>query len=346
MPRNFTNTASGATLAAGLAAGGTSVALDGFAGFPAPSFTATIDRNQPTEEIVLVTAVNGNTVTLTRGYDGSVAQAHSVGATFEHTAVAADFRDTQAALTAANAAQAAAGAAQTAANTANTDLGTHTAATAAHGATGEVVGTTNAQVLTNKTLKGAVLQKADGSALTLIESAEKGAPSGVAALGADGKVPAGQLPAAGGVVLEAFRIAQTTVTATGGVRFDMGMPLTGLTPGTWRIEAEVLGYSTASNASVGFDIKAANGLVAPTAASALFANRYGSVGTVFLNSLTWNSANGVSAQLTNGTQVGAGASLLTGLLVVTTGGDLAFSAFAGATGSYTSSSWIRATKVA
>jgi hypothetical protein len=38
-----------------------------------------------------------------------------------------------------------------------TELNAHTAATAAHGATGAVVGTTNTQTLTNKTLSGAIL---------------------------------------------------------------------------------------------------------------------------------------------------------------------------------------------
>lgn len=45
--------------------------------------------------------------------------------------------------------------AQTAANLANTGLATHAALTSAHGTVGTVVGTTDSQVLSNKTINGA-----------------------------------------------------------------------------------------------------------------------------------------------------------------------------------------------
>jgi hypothetical protein len=124
-PRNFSNTASGASLNGTLAAGATTALLNNYSNFPAAPFTATISRNQADEEIVLVTAVTGSTVTLTRGFDGSSAQGHSAGATFEHTAVATDFREAQA----------------------------HVNATAAHGTSSALVGVDDTQTLTAKTVK-------------------------------------------------------------------------------------------------------------------------------------------------------------------------------------------------
>lgn len=125
-PRNFTNNASGASVNGSLSAGATTALLNNYSNFPAAPFTATIGRNQPDEEIVLVTAVAGSTVTITRGYDGSAGQAHSAGTSFEHTAVAKDFRDASA----------------------------HVEATGAvHGLLSALVGVDDVQTLTNKTAK-------------------------------------------------------------------------------------------------------------------------------------------------------------------------------------------------
>jgi hypothetical protein len=135
MARNFSNTASGASLAGSISTSATSVTLDGFTGYPSPPFTATIDRGEATEEIVLVTAVVGSTVTMTRGYDSTSAAAHSAGASFEHTAIAKDFRDASA----------------------------HLDATTAHGTASAVVGVDDTQTLRNKTVE-ALRALATGSA--------------------------------------------------------------------------------------------------------------------------------------------------------------------------------------
>ena len=66
----------------------------------------------------------GLNLTVTRGVDGTAAASHSSGATVKHVVSARDYREPQ----------------------------DHIDATAAHGATGAVVGTTNTQTLTNKTL--------------------------------------------------------------------------------------------------------------------------------------------------------------------------------------------------
>jgi len=87
-------------------------------------FTVVIDPDTALEEIVDVSAVSTNTLTIIRGVDGSTGQAHSAGAVVRHMAIGRDYREAN----------------------------THIEATTGHGATGAVVGTTNTQTLTNKTL--------------------------------------------------------------------------------------------------------------------------------------------------------------------------------------------------
>jgi hypothetical protein len=91
------------------------------------TFTVVIDPDTALEEIVDVTAVSTNTLTITRGIDGSTGQAHSAGAVVRHMAIGRDYREAN----------------------------THVEATTGHGATGAVVGTTNTQTLTNKTISAA-----------------------------------------------------------------------------------------------------------------------------------------------------------------------------------------------
>lgn len=89
------------------------------------TFTVVINPDTAVEEIVDVTAVSGNTLTITRGVEvDGTGQSHSAGAVVRHMAIGRDFREAN----------------------------DHIETTAAHGATGAVVGTTNTQTLTNKTL--------------------------------------------------------------------------------------------------------------------------------------------------------------------------------------------------
>ena len=87
-------------------------------------FTVVIDPDTALEEIVDVSAISGNTLTIVRAIDGSTGVAHSAGAIVRHMAIGRDYREAN----------------------------THIEATTGHGATGAVVGTTNTQTLTNKTL--------------------------------------------------------------------------------------------------------------------------------------------------------------------------------------------------
>jgi trimeric autotransporter adhesin len=90
-------------------------------------FIIVINPETSSEEIVRVTAITSNTLTVVRGYDGSTGKTHTSGAKVRHMAIGEDMRDAAA----------------------------HIEATAAHGATGAVVGTTNTQTLTNKTISAA-----------------------------------------------------------------------------------------------------------------------------------------------------------------------------------------------
>ena len=98
MPRRYySSTAVATTLSASANNSATSITVTALTGYPAQTpFTAIIDPDTASEEVVEVTNVSGTTLTVTRGVDGTSGVSHSAGAVFRHGVSARDFDEANA----------------------------------------------------------------------------------------------------------------------------------------------------------------------------------------------------------------------------------------------------------
>lgn len=91
--RNYSSVAVDTTITGSISNSATSVTVASASGFPTAPFTAIIDADTASEEVVEVTNVAGTTLTVTRGVDGTSGVAHDSGATFQHGVSARDFQE-------------------------------------------------------------------------------------------------------------------------------------------------------------------------------------------------------------------------------------------------------------
>ena len=98
MPRRYySSTAVATTLSGNINNSTTSITVAALSGYPAQTpFTAIIDPDTASEEVVEVTNVAGTTLTVTRGVDGTTAASHNAGAVFRHGVSARDFDEANA----------------------------------------------------------------------------------------------------------------------------------------------------------------------------------------------------------------------------------------------------------
>jgi microcystin-dependent protein len=129
MARNYKSIAEPKTLSADVLLAATQITLNNVTGLPSPPYVLVLNPDTASEEVILVdtdqSGVTSPTLKVTRAIEtGATAKTHTNGDTVKHMIVGSDLQLAH----------------------------DHIDLTAAHGATGAIVGTTNTQTLTSKTL--------------------------------------------------------------------------------------------------------------------------------------------------------------------------------------------------
>ncbi len=207
--RNFSNTATVPALSSSVTALTTSLALTTYSGWPVAPCYGTLELNTANAEIVLVTALSAGSMTVLRGQNGTSAVPHTAGATITHTAVAVDYTEANAHVN---------------------------ASTAVHGIAGAVVGTTDSQTLTTKTLTAPVVNNP-----TINASAS--APGALIKAAASGGQDIAQFASSAGTVL-------AKVDATGNLS-GPSIAVTGTATGTIPVLSKMAAGQTAN----GFEVQ-------------------------------------------------------------------------------------------
>lgn len=203
--RKFSNLHTATTLSGSINAAVTTLPLTSLAGLPVTyPYNLVLENGTAQIEVVSVTAAGGGlNLTVTRGQDGTTAQTHNAGASVVHGIVAQDVQEPQ----------------------------DHMAAsTNVHGLSGgaAVVGTTQAQTLTNKTISGAsnTLSAIPDSALVAIAASKVTQP--FATLAASGNTTVGgTLGVTGATTLAA--VAATSAAISGNATVGGTLGVTGAT---------------------------------------------------------------------------------------------------------------------
>lgn len=238
----YSNTAVQTTLSGSISNSATSLNVAATTGFPVSyPYILALDYGSSTEELVSVTSAAGLTLTVVRGFGGTSAQSHSIGAVVRHVYNATDA----------------------------TDFRTHEAASAAvHGLTGTVVGTTDSQTLTNKTITSpSIGGTVSGSATYTTPTITSPTISGTVAGGASYTAPTITSPTITGTVAGGASYTSPTITGTvaGGASYT-APTLTGtVTASAATISSPTIRDATAVNSAIGVVPVTVNAIAATTA---------------------------------------------------------------------------------
>lgn len=287
--RYYSSVAQPMQLTANLSSSAVSMSVSTVAGLPASTpFTLVIDRGSASEEIVTVTLVAGTTLTITRGEDGTSAQSHTAGALVRHMVTARDVREPQQHID---------------------------ATTGVHGLSPGVglVGTSQTQTLTNKTISGTnnVVTGLSGSSLNPgAVGSDRIATGGVATANlADNAVTTGKIANAN---VTTAKLADANVTTA--KLADNAVTSAKLAAGA--VDATALGSGAVTNTKLASDAvtnsKIADGSVSNAKITALDAAKLtGTVAEARLPS-TWNGVtmDAATTTLSSGSNWSGSATLI------------------------------------